>query len=59
MVLITATQTGAQVIPVMDSLSAEELNRTLHSINGMLIPGGGQVSVTIIGDLFHVLNSWS
>lgn len=34
---------GAQVIPVMDSMSPEDMNRTLHSINGILIPGGAQI----------------
>lgn len=34
---------GAQVIPVIDSMSADQMNRTLHSINGILIPGGAQI----------------
>ena len=34
--------TQFQVVPVLDSLSQDELNRTLHSLNGMLIPGGAQ-----------------
>lgn len=34
---------GAQVYPVMDSWDAEKMNRTLHSLNGILIPGGAQL----------------
>lgn len=40
---MTLNVTGAQVIPVFDSSNQEELNRTLSSINGMLIPGGAQM----------------
>jgi len=34
---------GAQVYPVLDSWSKEKLNETLHSLNGMLLPGGAQL----------------
>ena len=39
---------GAQVVPVFDSMAEEEIEETLRSINGMLIPGGAQVKLQII-----------
>ena len=47
---------GAQVIPVFDSWSMEEMNKTLHSINGMLLPGGAQVRVVLHTQLSHQHN---